>query len=51
MGKEVATLIDGEKEAGYHSIQWNVSRIASGVYFYRMNAGDFCTVMKMQIVR
>ena len=43
LGKEVATLIDDDKTAGYHTIEWTGSgssniRVASGVYFYKIEA-------------
>jgi flagellar hook assembly protein FlgD len=55
-GQKVITLVDGLKEAGQYSINWNGRdengrRVSSGVYFYRMNAGDFTAVRKMVIVK
>jgi len=38
LGNEVATLLDEEMEAGYHSIDLNASELPSGVYFYRIQA-------------
>lgn len=38
LGSEVATLINEEKEPGYHSIQWNGSGSSSGMYIYQVNA-------------
>jgi hypothetical protein len=43
LGAEVATLVNGEMEAGYHDIRWNASAdingsVSSGVYFYRLTA-------------
>ncbi|MGB2868589.1 MAG: LamG-like jellyroll fold domain-containing protein [Bacteroidota bacterium] len=37
LGQEVAMLTDGEKEAGYHELEWRAT-VASGVYFYRIDA-------------
>lgn len=40
LGREVSTLISGELEAGDHEIKWNASNYPSGVYFYKLAAGD-----------
>ncbi len=40
LGQEVATLVNGVEESGYKSVEWNASGVASGVYFYRLQAGD-----------
>jgi len=55
-GQKVITLVDELKEAGQYSVNWNGQdqsgrRVSSGVYFYRMNAGDFRAVRKMVIVK
>jgi len=44
-GQRVATLVDGHQEAGCRSVTWEDSDAASGVYFYKLTAGDF-TEMK-----
>jgi hypothetical protein len=38
LGQLVATLVDGRKESGSYQVQWNVSNVPSGIYFYRMRA-------------
>jgi len=55
-GQVVRTLVDGERPVGRHSVTWdgtdNASRnVASGVYLYRMDAGDFRAVRKLVLVR
>ncbi|MBD3178244.1 MAG: T9SS type A sorting domain-containing protein, partial [Candidatus Latescibacteria bacterium] len=55
-GKLVAEIADGIMEAGYREIVWkgqdrSGSRVASGVYFYRLIAGDFSQTRKMVLLR
>ncbi|MCH8300817.1 MAG: T9SS type A sorting domain-containing protein [Candidatus Marinimicrobia bacterium] len=47
LGQEVARLIDGEQIAGVHSVKWEAGSMASGIYFYRLRAGDFVRTKKM----
>jgi len=51
IGAEVATLVDENMQAGYHNVTFNGINLASGVYFYRLNAGDFVNVKKMVLVK
>lgn len=46
-GKLVTTLINGVQDAGKYSVEWKAGNNASGVYFYRINAGGFTDVKKM----
>jgi hypothetical protein len=50
-GRVVATLVDENKPAGVHTGRLDASRLASGVYLYRIEAGSFSTVKKMVLVR
>jgi flagellar hook assembly protein FlgD len=55
-GQKVVTLVDELKEAGDYSVNWNGTnssgqRVSSGVYFYRMSAGDFSAMRKMVILK
>jgi hypothetical protein len=50
-GQKVATLLNGVKPAGFHSIEWNASNFATGLYFYRITAGDFTSIKKMMLVK
>ena len=52
MGREVSTLISGQKDAGYHFIQWNGTNsmgysVAAGVYIYTIQAGQYRDLQKM----
>jgi len=51
LGQEVVTLADGIMEAGYHSVEWNASAVATGVYYYRMEAPGFSEVKKMMLLK
>ena len=50
-GKEVATLINGNVTAGYHSVNFNASELASGVYYYKLESNGFSKVMKMALIK
>ena len=51
LGREVTTLLNTQLKAGYHSIDWNASRLASGTYIYRLEAGNFTQVKKMILLK
>ncbi|AFN73325.1 hypothetical protein MROS_0081 [Melioribacter roseus P3M-2] len=51
LGRLVANLVNGEYAAGYHTIQFNASDLASGVYFYRIEANDFVSVKKLMLLK
>ncbi|MCH8299681.1 MAG: T9SS type A sorting domain-containing protein [Candidatus Marinimicrobia bacterium] len=50
-GREVESLIEGIQPAGSHSIEWNASNLASGVYFYRLTADEFIQTRKMILIK
>jgi hypothetical protein len=47
LGLEVATLVNGFREAGAHNVSWNAAGMPSGVYFYKIDAGNFTRTLKM----
>ena len=51
LGREVATLVDGERSAGVHTVSWDASRLSSGVFLYRLKVGDFSDVKKMILMK
>ena len=51
LGREVATLVNEKKSAGKYSVTWNASSMASGVYFYRLEAGSFVETKKLLLLR
>ena len=50
-GREVAVLAKGFREAGNYKAVFDSAGLATGVYFYRLSAGDFCEVRKMVLVK
>ena len=51
LGREVETLVSGVQQAGRYEVMFNASSLASGVYFYRMQAGGVSQTMRMVIVK
>jgi hypothetical protein len=51
LGEEVAVLVDGLLEAGIHKTRFDASRFASGIYFYRIEAGNFTASKKMLLLK
>ncbi len=51
IGKKVATLIDKELTADFYNIEFDVSNLASGTYFYTLTAGSFKSIKKMTVVK
>ncbi len=51
LGETVATLLNEAKEAGVHTISYNAAELKSGIYFYKLESGNFLQVKKMNLVR
>lgn len=51
LGKEVTVLVDGNMTPGKHSESWDASGFASGVYYYRLTAGEFTQTRKLILLR
>jgi M6 family metalloprotease-like protein len=56
LGQEVRALVDGEQAPGYYSVQWDGKdssggNLASGIYIYRIQAGDFVQVRRMVLLK
>ena len=51
LGEQIAELLNEERGAGYHEVNFNASGIASGVYYYRIETGSFVSVRKLVVVK
>jgi hypothetical protein len=51
IGREVATIISADMQAGSYSRQWNASDLPSGAYFYRLQAGLFAETKKLILLK
>jgi ABC-type dipeptide/oligopeptide/nickel transport system permease subunit len=55
-GQRVHTILDGHVGAGYHQVVWDGTDdlgrdVSSGIYFYRMNAGEYSSIRKMLLMK
>jgi hypothetical protein len=50
-GQEVTRLIDGDKPAGYYNMTWKVENLPSGIYLYKLTAGEFIETGKMLLLK
>lgn len=46
LGQLVKTLVNGNKEAGFYTVNWEAADISSGLYLYKIQAGDFSEIKK-----
>lgn len=51
LGNEVVTLVNEYRQAGKYNIDFNASQLASGVYFYKLQVGDFISSKKMTLIK
>lgn len=51
LGTEVAELVNEIKPAGYHEVEFNAGNLTSGIYFYRIQSGDFVDTKKMILMK
>ena len=51
LGREVQTLIHKHMKAGRHDVPFNAAQLSSGVYFYRMESGDFAASKKLLLIK
>ncbi len=51
LGQMVAQLVNGEMNTGYHEVEFDAAGLSSGIYLYRMQAGDFVSTRTMLVVK
>ena len=51
IGSEIATLINGYRDAGTYEVKFNATDLASGTYFYALTVNNFMSTKKMSIVK
>jgi photosystem II stability/assembly factor-like uncharacterized protein len=51
LGEVVRTLVDEQKEAGNYALEFNASHLPSGIYIYKINAGNYTAVKKMILLK
>ena len=50
-GKEIEVLTNERLNPGTYSVKWDAGKVSSGIYFYRLTAGDFIQTRKMILVK
>ena len=51
LGREVASLVNEKKAAGFYTVSFNATNISTGVYFYKLTAGNFSEIKKMTLMK
>ena len=51
LGREVAMLVSQEKSAGTYNVAFDASKLSSGIYFYRLQAGSFTETKKLILLK
>ncbi|MND00539.1 hypothetical protein D3C83_191920 [compost metagenome] len=51
LGREMETLVNEQLNAGTYEADWNAANYSSGLYFYRLEAGEFSEIKKMILVK
>jgi uncharacterized repeat protein (TIGR02543 family) len=51
LGQEISELVNNEKSAGFYDVTFDAAGLASGVYFYRIQAGNFVQTRKLMVVK
>lgn len=51
LGEKIAVLVSGDKEAGFHTVEWNAANQVSGVYFYELKTDKFTSIKKLILMK
>jgi hypothetical protein len=51
LGKEVANIINENLKSGTYEIPFNAGQLSSGIYFYKLQSGDFSDIKKMVVIK
>jgi hypothetical protein len=51
LGREVSVLVNEKRDAGVHEVKFDSSNLASGVYFYRLQAGDLTQTKRLTLLK
>ena len=51
LGKEISTLVNSEQQPGFYTLQFDASKLSSGVYYYRISTGLFTDIKKMVLIK
>lgn len=50
-GEEITTLVNEEKDKGWYEVKFNSTGLSSGIYLYRMQAGNYVSIKKMMLLK
>jgi hypothetical protein len=51
LGQEITTLVNEQLKPGVYEVEWNAANYPSGIYFYKLSAGDFNETKKMVLIK
>jgi hypothetical protein len=51
LGSEIRTLVNEEKQSGIYNVEFDATKLTSGIYFYRLQAGDYVATKKMVLMK
>ena len=51
LGQKVATLVNGKLDVGIHRVNWDASNVASGIYYYKITAGEYSKIEQMTLLK